>query len=105
MCHYTIKQSDILIFLDNESNLSIPPPIKWFILSLRLLKGFETSRFNASIKMMEFASTMALLTSTLASARTTLPAYLLLVVDSDTCPQNALAYDKYASNIQSIHRD
>ena len=72
-----IKQIGILIFLNNESSLSTLLPIKWSILPSRSLKGSETSIFNTLIGMIEFASTMAFLISTLASTMTLLLSFSL----------------------------
>ena len=60
MCRYTIKQANILIFLDNDSSQSIPSPIIWFIFPLLMLvKRSKMFRFNVSIRMMDLALTMA----------------------------------------------
>ena len=64
-----IKQIDILVFLDNKFSSSFSSPIRLFILLSGSLRRFEMSKFNALIRMMDFALTMALLISTLASIR------------------------------------
>ena len=56
-------------FFDDKSSTSIPSPIRWFVLSSKSLKRSKTSRFNASIEMMDLVSTRALLISPFALER------------------------------------